>query len=244
MKIANNYVETADGSLLFYTIYGAGFPLFLLHGNNNDGSFFEHQISSFTQKYQVFVIDTRGHGRSTNHSKQLSFQQIAADLKTLMDHEGIRQANILGFSDGANIAMVFAHQYPERVHRIVLNSGNTKVLGLKTYWILLIYLQYFYFWCWSFFSQQAEEKRQITELMIHDIGLSDTDLTQIQTPTLVIVGKHDAIKLKHTLMIVNHLSHATFALVPKQGHRLAQTDALHFNQEVLSFLGGNTYENN
>ncbi|EOT28201.1 alpha/beta fold hydrolase [Enterococcus saccharolyticus] len=242
MESKKRYLEAADGSLLFYEIYGQGFPLFLLHGNNNDGTYFHYQIQSFMQQFQVFVLDSRGQGHSTNTAKHMTFQQMAADLNTIMEHEHISCANILGFSDGANIAMVFAHTYPEKVNRMVLNAGNTKVTGLKNYWIVLTYLQYFLYWILSFLFERAREKRPIIGLMIHDIGLSQQDLTAINTPTLVIVGKHDDIKLKHTLMIVNQLPNAKFVLVPKQGHTLARKDATNFNREVLSFLGGEKIE--
>lgn len=235
------YIEIADGSLLFYEIFGEGFPLFLLHGNNNDGSYFHYQVDYFMKEYQVIVVDSRGQGHSTNESSKITFQQMADDLKAIMDQENIQQANLLGFSDGANIAMVFAYRYPTYVHRMILNAGNTKVIGLKNHWIILTYLQYFLYWLLSFVSQRAKEKRPIIGLMIHDIGLTEKQLTQIHVPTLVIVGKYDAIKLKHTLMIVNHLQ-ATFVLVPKQGHTLARKDAYNFNQTVSAFLGGTLHE--
>jgi pimeloyl-ACP methyl ester carboxylesterase len=244
MESKKRYLEVADGSLLFYEIYGQGFPLFLLHGNNNDGTYFHYQIQSFMKEFQVFVLDSRGQGHSTNTARKISFQQMANDLNAIMEHENITRANILGFSDGANIAMVFAHTHPEKVNRMVLNAGNTKVTGLKNYWVILTYLQYFAYWFLAFFFERAREKRPIIGLMTHDIGLSQKDLTEITAPTLVIVGKQDDIKLKHTLMIVNHLPQAKFVLVPKQGHTLARKDANNFNQEVLSFLGGEEIEKN
>ena len=41
-----------------------------------------------------------------------------------MDQNGIEQAELLGFSDGANIALLFALQHPERVTKLILAGGN------------------------------------------------------------------------------------------------------------------------
>ncbi len=48
-----------------------------------------------------------------------------------MDEKNIGKADILGFSDGGNIAMVFAIRYPERVNRLILNGANLDASGVK-----------------------------------------------------------------------------------------------------------------
>ncbi|MCQ4503903.1 alpha/beta hydrolase, partial [Vibrio parahaemolyticus] len=92
--------------------------------------FFSEQVPVFSQFYTVYLIDSRGHGRSTNQANTLSFRLMAEDLYTIMLLEGITKANILGFSDGANLGLVFSSYYPEKVHRLILNSGNTLVKGV------------------------------------------------------------------------------------------------------------------
>lgn len=49
---------------LYYREKGSGEPLILLHGNGEDGSYFESQIEHLSGKYRVIALDTRGHGRS------------------------------------------------------------------------------------------------------------------------------------------------------------------------------------
>ena len=48
-----------------------------------------------------------------------------------MNQRGIEKANILGFSDGGNIAMVFSLAHPERVHKLVLNGANLNASGVR-----------------------------------------------------------------------------------------------------------------
>ena len=67
---------------------------------------FNYQISYFSKEYQVIAVDTRGHGRSTNTQSQLTFPLLAEDLAGIIQQEHLTKINLLGFSDGANIAMV------------------------------------------------------------------------------------------------------------------------------------------
>ncbi len=109
---------------LHYREQGTGEPLILLHGNGKDGSYFEHQMAAFAPRYRVIALDTRGHGRSPRGKAPFTIRQFADDLLAFMDERGIGRAHVLGFSDGGNIALVFALAHPERVGKLVLNGAN------------------------------------------------------------------------------------------------------------------------
>lgn len=57
--------------------------------------------------------------------------QFVEDLKHWMAHRKIKSAIILGFSDGANVAMKFALRYPTHVRALILNGGNYDATGVK-----------------------------------------------------------------------------------------------------------------
>ena len=120
---------------LHYLTKGSGEPLILLHGNGGNSGFFKYQLSYFSRKYQVIAVDTRGHGRSKSGSKKFSLEQFAEDLKNFLDEKGITKAHILGFSDGANIGLIFALRYQERVQSLILNSGNLYPEGLQSFFL-------------------------------------------------------------------------------------------------------------
>ena len=48
----------------FYIENGQGSPIIMLHGNTGKARYFKHQIDVFAQKYHVYAIDTRGHGKT------------------------------------------------------------------------------------------------------------------------------------------------------------------------------------
>ena len=77
----------------------------------------------------MYALDTRGHGKTPRGEKPFTIRQFAEDLLCFMDEHKIEKTHLLGFSDGRNIAMGFAMQYPERVDRLVLNGANLDPAG-------------------------------------------------------------------------------------------------------------------
>lgn len=181
-------------------------------------------------------MDSRGHGRSTNTQSETSFQLMAEDLLHVMEAEQIDRADLLGFSDGANLAMVFASMFPKRVDHLILNAGNTVPSGIRLLPHLASYVQYGIVWLGAFVDKGMRDFLPILRLLFRDIGLSTEDLEQIHAPTLVIVGKHDVVKTQHSMYIARSIPNASFAIVSGQGHMFARRNPKRFNQEVLEFL--------
>lgn len=230
------YAQMKDGTQIYYEKIGSGSPLFLLHGNGNSGTYFSQQVPEFSKQYQVFLVDSRGHGKSTNTQYHLNFQLMADDLKEIMDQENIKSADILGFSDGANLAMVFASSYPSYVHRLILNAGNIRVHGLYWYSRIGSWIECFAIFLASLFSKRAKAFLPIIDLLLHDLPISFDDLKKINSQTLVIVGKNDVVKTSHSMSIARNIPHASFVLVSGQGHHFSRKNPERFNQEVLNFL--------
>lgn len=127
---------------LNYEERGQGFPLILLHGNGENLTYFKDQIAFFSDEYRVIAVDTRGHGRSPRGIAPFTIRQFAEDLREFMEELGIDRAHILGFSDGGNIAAVFAMKYPEKVEKLILNGANLDPSGVKGYFQIPITLAY------------------------------------------------------------------------------------------------------
>jgi len=110
---------------------GTGQPMVLLHGNGEDSSYFVNQMSFFESKYHVIAVDTRGHGRSPRGQGAFTLERFAEDLKEFLDRRGLRRIILLGFSDGGNIALIFALKYPGYVDRLILNGANLNPFGMR-----------------------------------------------------------------------------------------------------------------
>ena len=111
-------------------------------------------------------MDTRGHGRSPRGGAPFTLLQFADDLAAFMDALGLARAHLLGFSDGANIAMLFALKNPARVGKLVLNGGNLRPSGVRPAMQLPIVLGYGLCAVLSKFDRRAVPKRELLGLMV------------------------------------------------------------------------------
>lgn len=220
---------------LYHCEKGNKEPFILLHGNGEDGTYFKHQIDYFSDKYRVITLDTRGHGKSQRGNAPFTIKQFAKDLDGFMNHMGITKAIILGFSDGANIAMEFALKYPHRVNALILNAGNLNPKGVKKIIQLPIELGYKIAKKFSSKSQKAKANAEMLGLMVNEPNIDSRELIKISVPTLVICGTRDMIKESHTKEIVKSIPNAKLAIV-KGNHFIANKNPRAFNKEVEDFL--------
>ena len=118
-------LTSPDGIELAYWIRPADEPsqrtLLLLHGaasNHTRWSEFVDQ-TSLTRSWSILRPDLRGSGASMTRRGQ-DVETWCADLLHILDQEEIGKVAIVGHSLGAQIAMSFAHRYPERTASLVL----------------------------------------------------------------------------------------------------------------------------
>jgi pimeloyl-ACP methyl ester carboxylesterase len=73
------------------------------------------RVPALAQYYRVLVPDSRGHGRTNNPAGKLSYGQMADDVAGFIDALGLQRPMILGYSDGAQIALELGLRHPDRV---------------------------------------------------------------------------------------------------------------------------------
>lgn len=220
---------------LYYQEKGEGEPIFLLHGNGEDGTYFANQISFFSSRYRVIAVDTRGHGKSPRGTAPFTMEQFAVDLRELMEKLQVASAVILGFSDGANIAMKFALKYPDKVKALILNGGNLDTKGVKGSIQIPIEIGYRFAKLFAGRSAEARAHMEILGLMVNEPNIKPEALRTIQAPALVIAGTKDMIKQSHTEMIAENIPNAKLSIIPGD-HFIANKNPDEFNKEVEAFL--------
>lgn len=220
---------------LNFTEKGYGAPLILLHGNGESSGYFVNQIDRFANEYRVIAVDTRGHGASPRGNKPFTLETFADDLKNLLDSLNIEKANILGFSDGGNIAVIFALKYPERVASLVLNGANLFPSGLKSSFLIPVKVLFAVFSLLSHFSRRAKRRSELLYLMAKQPNIQPERLSGIKCPVLIIAGTQDVIKEKHTKLIAASLPDSSLCFL-KGGHSIAKTNSVEFNSAVEKFL--------
>lgn len=220
---------------LHYKEKGDGIPFVLLHGNGEDGTYFSNQMEYFSDRYRMIAVDTRGHGKSPKGCAPFTIAQFAEDLNEWMAERNISKAIILGFSDGANIAMKFALQYPDKVEALILNGGNLDAKGVKRSVQIPIEIGYQIARMFAEKSEKAKRNMELLGLMVNEPDIEPEELHSIQAPTLVIAGKNDMIKRGHTETIVNNIPNAKLSII-QGNHFIANKNPEQFNKEVELFL--------
>lgn len=111
---SGNYVSV-NNIKMYYEVYGKGEPLLLLHGNSESIASFHKQIPELAKHYKVIALDSRAQGKSTEDGKQFTYELFAADAKAFLDELRLDSVHILGWSDGGNVGLIMAMQYPSKV---------------------------------------------------------------------------------------------------------------------------------
>lgn len=228
-------IKTKDGNL-YCRVTGVGDPLLLLHGNGEDHQIFEHQLSHFSKYFQVIALDTRGHGRSDHGKGVLTFQKIAQDILDVLRYFNLSTVNIIGFSDGGNLALYFGSHYPEKVTKLIVIGANYKVNGLKKDSLAEVKRDYMLLTILGTFHLKALRKSQIIDLMWHQLDLSSAGLKAIKAPTLIVVGEDDVIEESHTRKIHELIINSELVIVPKASHFLMVEKYEEFNHFATAFL--------
>ena len=209
---------------------GVGTPLVLLHGNGEDGTYFESQMEYFSSKYRVIAVDTRGHGRSPRGGKKFCLDTFADDLNDFFVYTGLPPAHLLGFSDGGNIALLFALKHPEKIKSLILNGANLFPDGMTEETHSEIQAQY------QKFRKNGDIKNmELFELMLNEPDINPAELQKVTVPALIIAGDRDMIKEEHTRLIAGSLPMAELKIIPGS-HFIAKENPLTFNREVEAFL--------
>jgi len=94
-----------------------------IHGTGGHAEAYTRNLGPHSEHFHTYSIDMIGHGFTDKPDQAYDFKDYAEHLLAFMDAEGLERASISGESMGAGIAAWFARMYPDRVDKIVLNTG-------------------------------------------------------------------------------------------------------------------------
>ncbi len=226
---------------LFYTDNGPKSelaPMILLHGNGGNSSSFFYVVDYFCKFRRVITLDTRGHGRSPKGEGAFTLKRFADDLYKFMGEMDIKKAVLVGYSDGGNIAMIFANQHPEMVEGLVLNGANMFPSGLKDKdmrWIMSSYKKAKKSLRRSPQNEHFKNELDLLSLMVNEPRLTKESFSGVDAPTLVLVGSRDVIKPEHTEYIVSSFKNSYLAVV-EGGHNIVKTNSEPYIAAIDGFL--------
>jgi pimeloyl-ACP methyl ester carboxylesterase len=97
----------------------------LVHGAGGSSSIWFKQLKAYRKKFNVLVVDLRGHGKSKEmlqkyYEESYSFEMVAQDIIAVLDDAGIDKAHFVGVSMGTIIIRYIGELAPDRVQSMVM----------------------------------------------------------------------------------------------------------------------------
>lgn len=231
------FITADDGAKIEYGIYGdlTKEPMVLLPCNggemhNLDGSV----LPELAKHFMVIAVSPRGTGNSDRGECELTFEREAKDLACMLDEMNIEKAHFFGYSDGGNLAIVFAVNFPDRVLSLVPVGANISPWGTKINSQIPIITKYIRYAIEAWITKDPEIalKRDIQKMMVTEPSLKFSDLEKITAPTLNIYADDDMMWPWHSQRITRSIPGATELRVPDSGH----SDILEFKDELFGAM--------
>ncbi len=113
-------IKRIRGIKMGYEDTGEGVPLVFIHGHPFDRSMWRDQTAAFGSKYRIIVPDLRGYGESEIVADKTMLEEFARDIAALLDELNVDDIVLCGLSMGGQILFEFYRLFPQRVRALIL----------------------------------------------------------------------------------------------------------------------------
>ncbi len=255
-------VTSANNIKLHYQIIGDGEPLLFIHGLGSSARDWQEQVDFFSKKYQVILVDVRGHGLSDKPPGPYSIPQFSDDIAGLINSLELDRLHVVGLSMGGMIAYQMAVDHsdllksmtavncnPEFVTRTMGDKIRTwqrfavvRLFGMKKIGKIIakrLFVGPEYEDFRKLFAERWAENdpKAYLNSMHAIVGWSVVDkLSQIQCPVLVLASELDYSPVSEKEAYMESLSNGKLVVIEKARHALPKEMPDIFNKAVESFL--------
>jgi pimeloyl-ACP methyl ester carboxylesterase len=245
LAVGSRYV-VHDGARIWYLSLGSGSPVILLHGGLGHSGNWGYQVPSLVERgYRVVLIDSRGHGRSTRDQRPFSYELMASDVLAVMDTLNLEAACLVGWSDGACIAMILAATVPSRVSGVFFFACNMDPTGVKPFEATPVLDR-----CFARHTKDYAELSPTPDCfqeLVTDLTLMQRtqpnytaeDLGRIRVPVTVVQSENDEfIRCEHAEYLMRSIPNARYFVLDGVSHFAPLQRPEQFNAAILEFLRG------
>jgi pimeloyl-ACP methyl ester carboxylesterase len=233
----NSGYAPVNGLRMYYEVHGhggTGRPLVLLHGGLLTIELsFGAVLGQLAAGRQVITAELQGHGRTADVERDLEPGLLAGDVAALLDHLGVSQADVLGFSLGGTVAVQLALDHPDRVGRLIpvsvrfasdgyhqeitdpaLHATSTRMpteedfREMREAYARVAPDPDHFGAFWARVGQAANSHQ----------GWTPGELGNITAPTLLVFGDHDFVRLEHAVQVHGLIPGAQLAVLPGATH--------------------------
>ncbi|MFI7345478.1 alpha/beta fold hydrolase [Streptomyces sp. NPDC049936] len=237
------------GVRTWYESEGTGDPLVLLHGGFCTNDTWGAQRADLAAAYRVLLPERRAHGHTPDVDGPLTYQDMADDTVAFLETVVDAPAHLVGWSDGAVVALLVALARPDLVRRLVLIGANFRPAGECFVEPGMLDAMTpdspdmaFFREMYEAVSPDGADHWPVVALKVIDMWRTQPDLTErelgrVTAPTLVVTGDDDLMTLEHTTALYRALPDARLAVLPGASHLVPLEKPALVNGLVLDHLG-------
>ncbi|MFG1813800.1 alpha/beta fold hydrolase [Kribbella sp. NPDC049174] len=241
------YID-AGGVRTYCEVTGEGDAVVLIHGGATTGESWAAQVPALAARYQVFVPDRRGHGRSPDVDGPATMDGYAADLVEFMTALRLDSAHVIGWSDGGKVAVRMALSRPDLVRKLVMigteltRAGGTPANDrLMTTPEGLEQLSAIARSDYERLSPDGPEHFGVvfakwTRMWTSIPDIEPSELAHLPMPVLLMQGDDDCVRIEHNTAVARAIPDAQLAVIPGGSHAVPLEKPDLVNDLLLDFL--------
>jgi pimeloyl-ACP methyl ester carboxylesterase len=213
---------TVNSSKVYYEIYGNGEPLFLLHGFTQSAKDWLPYVSAYENDFEVYLVDLKGHGRSSPFTEKISLKSVAREVDALVNYLNLNHINAIGYSYGGEVLFQLALLNPGLIRSMII-VGSCGSWDAREFPDFVEYLSYKNIDNLPWMREQQNSDEQIRSILEqipnYSIKVSDEEMKNIRARTLFVMGDQDeATPLECIARAKKNLPNSFLWVVPNIGH--------------------------
>jgi len=238
---------SVNGLQLYYEVSGSGRPLVLLHGGLLTIDLnFGPLLGPLAAGRQVIAVELQGHGHTADSGRPMTIEALAGDVVALLDHLGIAEADLFGFSLGGLVACAVALGAPARVGKLIVASADAHRPPGRVSAPLdegrLPAAADFQAWRDAYEAiapdpAHFDEFAARTSAMVREFAGWTGELRSLQAPALLIFGDRDFSPLPDVVEMFELLPDGQLAVLPGTTHVGVMRRPSEVLALITSFLG-------
>lgn len=240
-----------NGINIYYEKYGCGKPIIFLHGWGCSLGVFKHVVSAIKNKYEIFLIDLPGFGKSSNLEIPLDVKEVTKVFKDFISKHNIINPILIGHSYGGRILIEYASSSLNIDKLILIDSAGIKHKSIKKWIKIILYkLKKHYFKLTkqvmkynellvnSGSSDYINSSQILKQMLIKAVTYDQKKLLKnIPCETLIIWGENDnTTKLKDAKVFKRLIKKSELVIIPSSSHFPFIDNYSYFIKVLKSYL--------
>jgi pimeloyl-ACP methyl ester carboxylesterase len=236
----------SDGLGLYYEVHGGPLagrtPMVLVPGGLMpiEIAFAPDLLPRFAKHRPVIAIEPQGHGHTADRSGAPGMEQMAEDVRAVLDHLEVEKAHLLGHSLGGMILTGLAIRHPNRVASLVPVSAPYTFDGMQAELVVLqrdpthvpspelmpLLPTEADFASWKAVYERVNPDPKSFDRVVEKVnvmlrdwpGWRPEEVKSIKAATLVALGDNDFMRVDFAAQMARLIPHAQLAVLPDTTH--------------------------